>query len=614
MIEFGAVARRASNYEGYRGPVLSGYSVRAGDLLRSKDSEGKSGRHDINSQLSILRVSAATAVDRVSQSMRLEDSLDQTVLSAKELSASVVAMVCGTLSSSHHQRSGTPVPMMVNRGQKEYNFKNLDEYLIKVRGELDRRGISSKMFQAQLLLDLQAEAHRFQGAPSTREPLSKEVRTKERGGVCPGAEESYTYCREAPSLLGIVWRLHESGLLPMSRLLEAEEALPPPNLRTPEDLLGNFSDTLVDEMKRLTLPPPWDGSRQVTRAHTHPFAESVPLADGSGGARVGQSSNDRKLFTNIAKYLFDLGYGYCHVTGAPLALGRDGRSHPWGSRNISATESAGGAGLSREGMGEGGQEVLASIAARGVLDRLCCGGDLFSASCNGSSTVSDGDQSSMVARTVCLALLEAVDPIRHSSMGEDHPQDDALACSNDNGVNMTTKGIPPSSASNAGRVSIDENTPSSSSLYSSSAANSTPAASTVETNQDAVQVVVPVSGGDGGSLQGAPGNTASAKAGGATEVAGGGGDKRAAKQGVVGGNSGVWVCPSGRRSLGGEELPDRAMQAFLARQLRILFESRGGGASGTMADGGGGGWSLSTSHDSFRGEVCVLCCCFTVME
>lgn len=192
----------------------------------------------------------------------------------------------------------------------------LDAGILAVQARLARSAVHSQVFQAQLLLALRHEDS------VDFEEIGAGI--GERGGSTTAAVP-----------LALYWRLHESGLLPFSRLLEAGEALPSPlalgqrrggegQLTFCSDAGGGYMDAIVHGMRALAM----QSAREAGNAE-YP----------QGGAA--------SLVSDVAKHLFDLAYRNLPIGSGGLATGSD------------ATE------------------ALSSRAARMVLDQLCCSPEVF---------------------------------------------------------------------------------------------------------------------------------------------------------------------------------------------------------------------------------------------
>lgn len=204
--------------------------------------------------------------------------LDRTSGRVAEAARESAAAVVDLLRSAGGRKGETNVGQMLDAG------------LFAIRAQLTRDAVHSQVFQAQLLLALR--------------------------------HEEFLYCEERDASIGepalaLFWRLHESGLLPFSKMLEANEALPSLALghrRGSEGQRQCGEDTIVSGMRALAL----QSARRAGDADSLQGDAAVTVSD-------------------IAKHLFDVAYR----TPSP------------------------------------GSKPVACRAARAVLDQLCCGQDMF---------------------------------------------------------------------------------------------------------------------------------------------------------------------------------------------------------------------------------------------
>lgn len=194
------------------------------------------------------------------------------------------------------------------------SWQAFDAGLLAVQAGLAEGSVSSQVFQTQLLSTLRRG-----------DPLRCEERGtgRRRGAECP------------PVPLALYWRLHKLALLPLSRLLEANESLLSPGdlgrHRSWEDqrtffggLHGDPLGAIVEDMRALAARSSGD--------------------EDSSDSRRGEAA---ALVSEVATHLFDLAY-------------REGPSRSGGPADEINTTGA-----------------LASRAARTVLDRLCCDAKVF---------------------------------------------------------------------------------------------------------------------------------------------------------------------------------------------------------------------------------------------
>lgn len=212
---------------------------------------------------------AAAVVGKVKPSTLLDKTSGRVAEAARDSAAAVI----GLLRSAGNRRG------------------EIDAGLLAVRAQLTRDAVHSQVFQAQLLLALRHE-----------ESANCE-------GKCAGIGEP---------ALALYWRLHESGLLPFSKMLEANEALPSLALghqRGGDGQRQCGEHTIVSGMRALAL-----------QSARRPGDTNSPQEDATA-----------VIVSDVAKHLFDVAY-----------------------RTLSP-----------------GSEPIASRAARAVLDQLCCGQEMF---------------------------------------------------------------------------------------------------------------------------------------------------------------------------------------------------------------------------------------------
>ncbi|CAN0295144.1 unnamed protein product, partial [Discosporangium mesarthrocarpum] len=204
------------------------------------------------------------------------ESTTQAIVAARQMSSTVLDLVrqslspdCKRLNTSEpyaQQRGGLGAKLMRCKGSGD----DIKAALVGVRDSLEEQRIPSFIFQRELLMVLHSDAmsthfqgrgtnHVGHGVLGVSSRLEKEFevggagmpgpvpRTRSRAGEQDGTENC--------SLLFELWQLHESGLLPLSRVLEADETLPM-GLRSPGNLQGIFSHVLVHQMRDLVSPFP----------------------------------------------------------------------------------------------------------------------------------------------------------------------------------------------------------------------------------------------------------------------------------------------------------------------------------------------------------------------
>ncbi|CAM9654224.1 unnamed protein product [Ectocarpus sp. 12 AP-2014] len=276
------------------------------------------------------RHSAAEVVGNVNPCAILDSTCGQVAKVARDSAAAVVALM---RNASNRE---------LCRGSEEATnlWEAFDAGLLAVQAQLATGSVSSQVFQTQLLSTLR------RGDPVRCEERGTGRR---RGGECP------------PVPLALYWRLHKLALLPLSRLLEANELLPSPGdlgrHRSCEDqrrffggLHGDSLEAIVEDMRALAAR--WSGDED------------------RGNSRRGEAA---ALVSEVATHLFDLAY-------------REGPSRSGGLADDINTTGA-----------------LASRAARTVLDRLCCDAKVF-----GANSRMEGQESRLRG---CLSVLAAISPV-----------------------------------------------------------------------------------------------------------------------------------------------------------------------------------------------------------
>lgn len=172
--------------------------------------------------------------------------------------------------------------------------------------------------------------------------------------------------------VAVLWRLHESGLLPLSRLLEANEMFPFSFFAGHRHSGGDSqrggklgeccedcTDFIVHDMRTLAMKSAGQGDHHsyqhqggASRRYTACSKLSINEAEDP------EVEKETALVSSVAKHLFDLGY-------RKLPAGLDCLA-------VEGTTTV----ASSLGRGHTG-EVLSCRAARRVLDRLCCGPEMF---------------------------------------------------------------------------------------------------------------------------------------------------------------------------------------------------------------------------------------------
>lgn len=180
---------------------------------------------------------AAAIVGNIKPSIVL-DKTGRAAKAARDSAASVVALMRYTAST----KAGKIVKERFDAGVRE------------IQAQLARDAVQSHVFQEHLLLAISRGEETGRG--------------EERGA---GVEEQ---------TLALFWRLHESGLLPFSKMLEANEALP-----CGGEGRRRFCEYAVSGMRALALQSSRDG----------------------GGAGLPREEA-AALVSAVAKHLFDLAY------------------------------------------------------------------------------------------------------------------------------------------------------------------------------------------------------------------------------------------------------------------------------------------------------------------
>lgn len=275
---------------------------------------------------------------------------------AHEAAAAVVALMHSVddlnCCHKHELTRGANAGSVVYDGGADRR-RSFDVGLEEVKAQLARNNIPNQAFQAQLLFALRAEgtmenAERSATIGSDRIGTGSYVSAVGDAGHCfvnlaCACGEPRRECPRRP--LVMLWRLHELGLLPLSRLLEANETLPLPFLWGQRDSGGlgisGFGDTFDYCAEAIV-----QGVRALV-------VQSVGEAGDPD-----QQEDTATLISDVAKHLFDVGY----------------RKLPGVVESMVAGDSATGA--SSAARGHPG-EALSRRAARRVLDRLCCGPEMF---------------------------------------------------------------------------------------------------------------------------------------------------------------------------------------------------------------------------------------------
>ena len=257
---------------------------------------------------------------------------------ASEVAALARSMACTQGRARPSSRDETKTTASVTRNERARRWHNFDARLHEIQARLARRAdpTLSATFQAHLISSLRCQGsmeHAGQGANGR----NGRVGLGPSQGNSTGAETfKERRCEWSPLSLCVLWRLHGSGLLPLARLLEANEISPldvgfrwsgQGRGECLEEPFEDLTDTIVLDLREL--------ARETSE-------ESEHLGHGQ--------ERDNEIFSplsDIAQYLFDIGY----------------RKLP--------------AGLGTEVGEEQARKALSSRSAARVLDRLCCGQELF---------------------------------------------------------------------------------------------------------------------------------------------------------------------------------------------------------------------------------------------
>lgn len=269
---------------------------------------------------------------------------------AKAARESVAAVVCLVRTSSIVTRKrrrpqepaprGAPVGCTVDNG-----WQTFDAGLQQVRTQLARHNVPSQVFQAQLLLALRKEDftdHGRRGVVAARGGHFRGAGAGAPGGLghsfqdlSGASDERRSGSARRP--LEIQWRLHTSGLLPLSHLLEANEVSPAPFFLG--HLYGNEGERDSFEA------PAEDCTNTIVQDIRALVAQSASREAGGPDHQLGDAA---ALVSDVVKLLFDMGY----------------RNPPAGFSDLA-------------GAGSNTGDALSSRAARRVLDHLCCGPEMF---------------------------------------------------------------------------------------------------------------------------------------------------------------------------------------------------------------------------------------------
>lgn len=218
-------------------------------------------------------------------------------------------------------------------GERARCWRIFDAGLAEIQSKLSRNTIPSRVFQDKLIARLRCQEKVQIDRKDTilqngdADPTSCGV-TNQEGG--PNGWSLRPLC--------VLWRLHDAGLLPLFRLLEASEMAPSPfdtGFRgggeglsdSLEETHEDFADTIVRDFRELARE----------------FAENTDRL----GHRRHQDNEVSSPLMDIAQHLFDIAYHKLPDESGALVGGKQSG------------------------------EALSTRAARRVLDRLCCGKEFF---------------------------------------------------------------------------------------------------------------------------------------------------------------------------------------------------------------------------------------------
>lgn len=238
---------------------------------------------------------------------------------------------------------GKPKPSLKDSGKS--GWEGVDAELIDICAQLAGAAIPAEVFHARLLAAVQYN-----------QVLDRpEVKT---AGDCHSKVLSV---REGATLhLGAVWRLHESGLLPLSRLLEMNETSAARSCVGSGVGIGerfeDWSDGFIRSMR--VLASEWvqvaasEGHREDT-ARANKAGVEQSYFNGEPGKKEAST-----LVADIARHLFDLGYRSSPTSSMNRPIGSNADWIVHAARGPTA-------------------QALSSKAAKKVLDQLCCESEMF---------------------------------------------------------------------------------------------------------------------------------------------------------------------------------------------------------------------------------------------
>lgn len=281
-----------------------------------------------------VAVRAAETVRMAKASAVLESTSGTVADTVRESAAGVAALMQSCL--PHHQGIVNADPRGV------HGWCAFDAGLSEIQERLAARNVPAHVFQRQLLLTLRSEDAVVQLESEMSGTAAAQRDHDSKMGLSDRIDEW-------PYRLDVIWRLHESGMLPLCRLLEANETLPAHYFLgggSWESPCEDCTDGLVRDMRALAL--------QATRLNQSRGNQRRDLRrDDMDREPPGGAAGREEAFTllaDVARYLFDLSYRKVQG-GNPKCVGLVGGGYIC--------------------------EALSTTAARRVLDRLCCGRDIL---------------------------------------------------------------------------------------------------------------------------------------------------------------------------------------------------------------------------------------------
>lgn len=284
---------------------------------------------------------AAEVVGKANPSTVLDNTSGNAAHGARKSAAAVVALVRSF--DDVKECSQLPVEQAtdISRGSRDEGhdrWRSFDAGLRDTKTDLVQKAIPAQLFQGLLLSALR---HECRAKHDGRVALPNEDGCQEEGGPQHRGELTSVKRRSTGSVVSIalLWRLHEAGLLPLSKVLEASELSPTSfslGTRNHAESSGDFVSTIVQDMRVL----------------------AARSTEESGGPDRQKGEVATALIANVTRHLFDVGYRKCPVKVDDQA-------------DLGSTT---GVGAWRK---EYSGETLSSSAARRALDQLCSGPDML---------------------------------------------------------------------------------------------------------------------------------------------------------------------------------------------------------------------------------------------